>query len=50
MPVQSMQPIQRLELLVHIVISALPGINLHVKHVRVKCLSQGHDTETISQC
>ena len=45
-----MQPIQRLGLLVHIAISVLPGINLHVKHVRVKCLSQGHDTETISQC
>ena len=34
-------------------ISVLPGPHLHlsqVKHIRVKCLPQGHDIETMSQC
>ena len=39
------QPFRRIELIVEISISVLPGTHLHlsqVKHVRVKSLAQGH--------
>ena len=46
------QPFRRIELIVHIAISALPGTHFHlsqVKHLRVKCLAQGHTILTMSQ-
>ena len=42
-----------IELIVHITISVLPGTHLHlspVKHVRMKCLSQGHKHRNNVQC
>ena len=45
-----LQPIRRIELIIHIAISVLPGTHFHlrqVKHLRVKCLAQGHN---IKQC
>ena len=47
-----LQPFRRIERIVHIAISVQPGTHLHlsqVKHVRVKCLAQGHTIETMSQ-
>ena len=47
-----LQPFRRIELIVHIVISVLPGTHFHlrqVKHLRVKCLAQGHAILTMSQ-
>ena len=41
-----LQPFRRIELLVHIVISVLPGTYFYlspVKHLRVKCIAQGHN-------
>ena len=46
-----MQPIRRIELIVHIAISVLPGTHLHLseeKHVRVKRLAQENHIETMS--
>ena len=40
------EPFQRIELIVHIAITVLPGTYFHlsqVKHWRVKCLAQGHN-------
>ena len=40
------------ELIVHIAISVLPGTHFRlsqVKHLRVKCLVEGHDILTMSQ-
>ena len=40
-----LQPFRRIELIVHIAISVLPGTHAHlsqVKHLRMKCLTQGH--------
>ena len=40
-----LQTFQRIELIVHIAISVLPGTHFHlsqVKHLRVKCLAQGN--------
>ena len=47
-----LQPFRRIELIVHIAISVLPGTHFHlsqVKHLRVKCLAQGHTILTMSQ-
>ena len=47
-----LQPFRRIELIVHIVISVLPGTYFHlsqVKHLREKCLAQGHNSLTMSQ-
>ena len=47
-----LQPFRRIELIVHIAISILPGTHFHlsqVKHLRVKCLAQGHTILTMSQ-
>ena len=45
-----LQPFRRTELIVHIAISVLPGTHFYqVKHLRVKCLVQGHNIETLSQ-
>ena len=47
-----LQPFRRIELIVHIAISVLPGTNFHlsqVKHLRVKCLAQGHTILTMSK-
>ena len=47
-----LQPFQRIELIVHIAISVLPGTHFHlsqVKHLRVKCLVQEHNILTMSQ-
>ena len=47
-----LQPFRRIELIVHIAISVLPGTHFHlsqVKHFRVKCLAKGHNILTISQ-
>ena len=47
-----LQPYRRIELIVHIAISVLPGTHFHlsqVKHLRVKCLAQGHNILTMSQ-
>ena len=41
-----LQPFWRIELIVSIVISVLPGTHLHL---RVKCLAQGHTILTMSQ-
>ena len=41
-----LQPFRRIGLLVHIVISVLPGTYFYlspVKHLRVKCIAQGHN-------
>ena len=41
-----------IELIVYIAISVLPGTQFHlsqVKHLRVKCLAQGHTILTMSQ-
>ena len=38
-----LQPFRRIELIVHIAITVLPGTHFHlsqVKHLRVKCLAQ----------
>ena len=45
-----LQPFRRIELIVHIAISVLPGTDLHlsqVKHLRVKCLAQRQNIEQI---
>ena len=47
-----LQPFQRIELIVHIASSVLPGTHFHlsqVEHLRVKCLTQGHNIKTMSQ-
>ena len=47
-----LQPFRRIELIVHIAISVLPGIHFHlsqVKHLRVKCLAQGHNILAMPQ-
>ena len=47
-----LQPFRRIELIVHIAISGLSGTHFHlnqVKHLKVKCLDQGHTIETMSQ-
>ena len=47
-----LQPFRRIELIVHIAISVLPGTLFHlsqVKHLRVKCLAQGHNILIMSQ-
>ena len=47
-----LQPFRRIELIVHIAISALPGTHFHlsqVRHLRVKCLAQGHTILIMSQ-
>ena len=47
-----LQPFRRIELIVHIVISVLPGTHSHlsqVKHLRVECLAQGHNILTMSE-
>ena len=46
-----LQPFWRIELIVHIAISVLPGTNLHlsqVNRVRIKWLAKG--TQTLKQC
>ena len=46
------QPFRRIELIVHIAISVLPGTHFHlsqVKHLKVKCLAQAHNILTMSQ-
>ena len=43
-----LQPYRRTELMVQIAISVLPGTSAHVsqvKHLRIKCLAQGHNIE-----
>ena len=47
-----LQPFRRIGLIVHISISVQLGTHYHlsqVKHLRVKCLAQGHTIETMSQ-
>ena len=47
-----LRPFRRIELIVHIAISVLPGTHFHlsqVKHLRVKCLAEGHTILTMSQ-
>ena len=47
-----LQLFRRIELIVHIAIFVLPGTHFHlsqVKHLRVKCLVQRHNSETMSQ-
>ena len=47
-----LQPFRRIELIVHIAISVLPGTHFHlsqVKHLRVKYLAQGHKILAMSQ-
>ena len=47
-----LQLFRRIELIIHIAISVLPGTYFHlsqVKHLRVKCLAQGHTILTMSQ-
>ena len=47
-----LQPFRRIEHIVHIAISVLPGTHFHlnqVKHLRVKCLGQGHNILTMSE-
>ena len=47
-----LQPFRHIEIIVHIAISVLPGTHFHlsqVKHLRVKCLAQGHNILTMSQ-
>ena len=47
-----LQLFRRIELIIHIAISVLPGTYFHlsqVKHLRVKCLAQGHNILTMSQ-
>ena len=45
-----LQPFRRIELIVHIAISVLTGTHFHqVNYLRVKCLVQGHNIETLSQ-
>ena len=39
------QPFRRIKLIAHIAISVLPGTQF--KHLRVKCLAQGHNIETM---
>ena len=42
-----LQPFRRIELIVHIAISVLPGAHFHlkcqVKHLGIKCLAQAHN-------
>ena len=50
--IQHLQLLWRQGQVAHFAISVLPGTYLHlsqVKHVRVKCLAQGHNIEKISQ-
>ena len=47
-----LQPFRRIEFIMHIAISVLPGTHFHlsqVKHLRVKYLVQGHNIETMFQ-
>ena len=47
-----LQPFRRIELIIHIAISVLPGTHSHlsqVKHLRVNCLAQGHNILAMSQ-
>ena len=47
-----LKPSRRIELIIHITISVLPGTHFHlsqVKHLRVKCLAQEHNIETMFQ-
>ena len=46
-----LQPLRRIELMVHIAIPVLPGTHFHlsqVKRLRVTCLAQGHNILTMS--
>ena len=46
-----MQPFRRIGLIIHIAISVLPGTHFQlsqVKHLRVKCLAQEHNIQTMS--
>ena len=48
-----LQPFWRIELTIHIAISVLPCTHFHLsqmKHLRVHCLAQGHNIESMSQC
>ena len=47
-----LQSFRRIELIIHIAFSVLPGTHFHlsqVKHLRFTCLAQGHNIETMSQ-
>ena len=44
-----LQPFRRIKLIIHIAISVLPGTHFLMKHLRVKCLDQGHNMLTMSQ-
>ena len=47
-----LQPFRRIELIVRIAISVLPGTDFHlsqVKHLMMRCHAQGHNIETMSQ-
>ena len=47
-----LQPFRRIELIIHIAISVLPGTHFHLGQVKLltaKCLAQGHNIETVSQ-
>ena len=47
-----LQSFRLIELIINIAISVLPGTHFHlsqVKHLRVKCLAQIHNIETMSQ-
>ena len=47
-----LRPFRRIDLIVHTATSVLPGIHLHlsqVKHIKVKCLAQGHNIETMER-
>ena len=47
-----LQPFRRNKLITHIAISVPPGTHFHlclVKHLKVECLAQGHNIETMSQ-
>ena len=44
-----LQPFRRIELIVHIAISVLPGTHFHLKHLRVKSLAPGHTILPMSQ-
>ena len=47
-----LQPFLRIERIVHIAISVIPGTHFHLsqlKHLMVKCLDQGHNSLTMSK-
>ena len=48
----ALRPFRRIEPIIHIAISVLPGTHFHmsqVKHLRVECLAQRHNVEIMSQ-